>query len=64
MQSFPFKQEGSVLCCHTGDRFIPHRRRLNTDNFLYTKALSETLQEEDILKQVTDNNMKKPINRN
>jgi hypothetical protein len=59
MQPFAFKQERSVLCCHTGDRFIPHRRRLNTDNFLYTKALSETSQEEDILKQVMDHDMKK-----
>jgi hypothetical protein len=52
MQSFTVKQEMSTLHCHGGDRFIPHRRRLNTDNFLYTKALSESLQEEDILKQV------------
>jgi hypothetical protein len=52
MQSFAFKQERGTLHCRTGDRFIPHRCRLNTDNFLYTKALSENLQEEDILKQV------------
>jgi hypothetical protein len=52
MQSFTIQQERSTLHCHTGDRFIPHRCRLNTDNFLYTKALSETLQEDNILKQV------------
>ncbi|XP_023719657.1 protein cortex isoform X2 [Cryptotermes secundus] len=51
MQSFAFNQERRALHCHTGDRFIPRRCRLNTDNFLYTQALSEALQEEDILKQ-------------
>jgi hypothetical protein len=52
VQSFTLKQEWHVPYCQSGDRFIPHRCLLNTENFHYAKALSETLQEEDILKQV------------
>lgn len=52
LQSFTSKHEWHVPNCLSGDRFIPLRCLLNTENFRYAKALSQTQQEEDILKQV------------
>ncbi|KDR14508.1 protein cortex-like [Zootermopsis nevadensis] len=51
LQSFTSKHEWHVPNCLSGDRFIPLRCLLNTENFRYAKALSQTQQEEDILKQ-------------
>jgi hypothetical protein len=50
-------QSLTAVQCQNGDRFIPHRYQSNRKGFRCTKKLAETMQEEDILKQVTRCNL-------
>jgi hypothetical protein len=39
---FQFETRLHIPDCHAGDCYIRHRRLLNTEDFPYAKALSET----------------------
>jgi hypothetical protein len=52
VQLLTLRQEQSAAQCQNGDRFIPHRYHINRRGYRCTKKLAETMQKEDILKQV------------